>query len=170
MFDLTEIDKSWSGVLVVNISSFSGKRFSSLDGCQGRSCDFIKPSWSNLFSRFYSEYKQRHKDEYQSDISQPYKSPGNWQVRTLYHLLARGQTDTKAQAGHHDQHCFYLSWREIRWTVLVLVSRVGLQLNHFTNTERDERRDWVMWLHYTGLQGSNKDYDSSLCLGGTRFL
>ena len=31
MLDLTEIDKSWSGV---NISKFSGKRFSSLDGCR----------------------------------------------------------------------------------------------------------------------------------------
>ena len=103
MFDLTEIDKSWSGV---NISRFSEKCFSSLEVT---SCDFIIPSWSNLFSRFYSEYKQRHKDEYQNDISQPYKYPGNWQVRILYHLLARGQTDTKAQAGHDDQHCFYLS-------------------------------------------------------------
>ena len=39
------------------------------DGC------FIMLSQSNLFCRFYSEYKQRHKDEYQSDISHPYKYP-----------------------------------------------------------------------------------------------
>ena len=39
MFDLTEIDKSWSGV---DISQFSEKCFSSLDGCPVLSCDFIK--------------------------------------------------------------------------------------------------------------------------------
>ena len=110
---------------------------------------WLYKSWSNLFSRFYSEYKQRHKDEYQNDISQPYKYPGNWQVRILYHLLARGQTDTKAQAGHHDQHCFYLSWREIRWYSIqcsvFACSQIILQ------TLRREKRLSNVALHWSTL-------------------
>ena len=109
MFDLTEIDKSWTGEWSTKYLQVLRENVSHLLMVVPAWRVTLYKSWSNLFSRFYSEYKQRHKDENQNDISQPYKYPANRQVRILYLLLARGQTDTKARAGLHDQHCFYLS-------------------------------------------------------------
>ena len=52
---------------------------------------------------FYCAYKQRHKDEYQSDISHPYKyQDSKSSLHILYDLLPRGHTSL-------------YNLREIRW-------------------------------------------------------
>ena len=75
-------------------------------------------SQSNLFCRFYSEYKQRHKDEYQSDISHPYKYPDSWRV-------CQGSIFTSHYKGN----------------TLVIFHESCLQPNHFMKTmKRREMR------------------------------
>ena len=143
MLDLTEIDKSWSGV---NISKFSHKMF--LISWWLSSCDFIKAGViysPGFIVNINRDIKMNIRTIFHNLIS----IPGNWQVRILYHLLARGQTDTKAQAGHHDQHCFYLSWREIRWYSIqcsvFACSQIILQ------TLRREKRLSNVALHWSTL-------------------